>query len=75
MPQELPIVAAIGAAGGPQRANGRLTRSPLRIHETDGGVRLAGGRPGSQESLLYNVEDARSDAGSNLPPPYSEVRY
>ncbi|KAI0767785.1 hypothetical protein C8Q74DRAFT_980833 [Fomes fomentarius] len=71
-PQELPI----GAVGGTQRANGRLTHSPLRIHETDGGVRLAGGRPGSETGLLYDDEDAPSDdAGATLPPPYSEVRY
>ncbi|KAI0767787.1 hypothetical protein C8Q74DRAFT_1282433 [Fomes fomentarius] len=55
----------IGAAG-----------SPPRLHEIDGGVRLAGGRPGS--ALPYDDEDAlsrRDDDGSTLPPPYSEVRY
>ncbi|EJF58272.1 hypothetical protein DICSQDRAFT_149192 [Dichomitus squalens LYAD-421 SS1] len=42
----------------------------MRRHETDGGVRLAGGRAGD---VLDNDPDGRRDSvGSTLPPPYSD---
>ena len=44
-------------------------------HETDGGVRLAGGRPGSHNSSAQIIADSQStlSQSSTLPPPYSEV--
>ena len=47
-----------------------------RRHETDGGVRLAGGRPGSEDGVVLDIEEPRSlSSASTLPPPYSDIQY
>ena len=49
--------------------------STTRRHETDGGVRLAGGRPGSEDGVV-DIEEPRSlSSASTLPPPYSDIQY
>lgn len=51
--------------GGAARARPVPVHQALRIQETDGGVRLAGGRPVDADA------DGVSDVHSTVPPPYA----
>ena len=59
----------LDAYGEPDFSPGGLTPRPVRRRSTDGGVRLAGGPPGSARRAGEQEEEARSTA-STLPPLY-----